>query len=891
MKTKILFFLLLFFIPVIGFAAINNGFGAMNNIGPDGKPIPKTAPDTQGQGAWGQVGSWFNNIGDQFAEHAKETFVPYTAGSPGLLTPVKTDVSLNYLGFIFGNVDGVLQGAGSQVIGRMFSVYNTAILSLGGIILMYILIVSTLNTAHEGEIMGKKWSSIWIPVRSALGVGLLVPKASGYSVIQIFMMWIVVQGIGAANSVWNAATDYLQAGGVLVARVAPFNGGTSTGFKNAPLASALLRSLVCLYIAEDAVNARIAEMRKIEKDPKKQYLPVNYVGDVLKAISREMSVRPRDAGVAVKEIPIPATAEGVTDENRQWYNLTDGICGKVTISENDVGNLGKLDLAMSGYSYDQLMAIINARFIAVSEMITQLAPTAKQLAAAIRKESGKSPAERIPLENYVGTEAIRSAASTYAMLVQPAMNAFNTPIGLVNEIGKIRADGWLMAGSYLDEITRTNISILATDPRPPGVEEYMTKMEALKNELMKSEIGIPREQVDSYLGQGISPLFDYVNRNSKLEDFSDRARAIKPPIPAGIAGGIGLFAGLLPYNLGTGVNALVKTMDYPVRLLFEGINQILASQANVSPLTVIGGLGVFIFSATENLVVGLIGLAVTAGLIGLAPFVTVSNAITVLSQWLVPVLMPVFYAIWGFAAIMAFYVPLVPYLLFTLVSLGWFFAVIEAMVAAPLVALGLVHPEGHEAFGRAEASIMMIVHVFLKPTLIILGFIFGIIMSWVALWLLNRGFSYVYFKIIFSPERLVLAKLGGGLATGVLALFFALLIFVGMYAVTALLVVQKSFELIHIIPTRVMAWIGHQGADYGLHQGMGEIKGGSEGAMKEAGNVGRAAQEAISKKAAQAAEKDKGPGGIQKTSKPETPSDKGGNTPADAGNSGPPPVA
>ncbi len=33
------------------------------------------------------------------------------------------------------------------------------------------------------------------------------------------------------------------------------------------------------------------------------------------------------------------------------------------------------------------------------------------------------------------------------------------------------------------------------------------------------------------------------------------------------------------------------------------------------------------------------------------------------------------------------------------------YSVIEAMVAAPIVALGITHPEGHEAFGKGEHAL------------------------------------------------------------------------------------------------------------------------------------------------------------------------------------------
>ena len=92
--------------------------------------------------------------------------------------PPPSDYSVVFLSNLFGVVDGVLHGSGSQILGSLFGVFNAAVLALGGMIIMYTLIVSTLNTAQEGEMLGKKWSSIWIPVRSTMGLALLIPKAS-----------------------------------------------------------------------------------------------------------------------------------------------------------------------------------------------------------------------------------------------------------------------------------------------------------------------------------------------------------------------------------------------------------------------------------------------------------------------------------------------------------------------------------------------------------------------------------------------------------------------------------------------------------------------------------------------------------------------------------------
>ena len=117
------------------------------------------------------------------------------------------DMSRIFLGQIFGTMDHAgLTGNGS-LMPAVFKAFNTAALGIGAIIVMFSLIVSTLNTAHQGEVLGQQWSTMWVPFRIITGLGILVPSGAGYTLLQSFIMWSVLQGIGAANYVWQQAVD------------------------------------------------------------------------------------------------------------------------------------------------------------------------------------------------------------------------------------------------------------------------------------------------------------------------------------------------------------------------------------------------------------------------------------------------------------------------------------------------------------------------------------------------------------------------------------------------------------------------------------------------------------------------------------------------------------
>ena len=133
---------------------------------------------------------------------------------------VPKDASLEYLSRIFGNVSGVISidghtlGGSINILSTMFKVFNGVILTIAVLMLVYMTVVGVIATAHEGEPMGKKWNNIWIPIRAVLGFALLVPTGAGYCGLQIIMMWVIVQGIGAADVLWNTALSYVNVAGL-----------------------------------------------------------------------------------------------------------------------------------------------------------------------------------------------------------------------------------------------------------------------------------------------------------------------------------------------------------------------------------------------------------------------------------------------------------------------------------------------------------------------------------------------------------------------------------------------------------------------------------------------------------------------------------------------------
>ena len=125
------------------------------------------------------------------------------------------------------------------------------------------------------------------------------------------------------------------------------------------------------------------------------------------------------------------------------------------------------------------------------------------------------------------------------------------------------------------------------------------------------------------------------------------------------------------------------------------------------------------------------------------------------------------------------------------------------MVAAPLVALGLTHPEGHDLLGKAEQSVMLLLGVFLRPALLILGFLLSIVLANVAFRLSDYGLMAVIQGYLLS-----FAGMSGDVGGVQLATFVGLVGVMVLYTYLLMAVIDQSFSLTHLLSEKVLRWVG-----------------------------------------------------------------------------------
>lgn len=169
---------------------------------------------------------------------------------------------------------------------------------------------------------------------------------------------------------------------------------------------------------------------------------------------------------------------------------------------------------------------------------------------------------------------------------------------------------------------------------------------------------------------------------------------------------------------------------------------------------------------------------------------------------------------------LAYYLPILPFLIWIGALLGWLVSVIEAIFIAPLWGAMHIHPEGNKYTGKGSAGYGILLSVLLKPPLMILGLIASLVVVQVFGMFVNYIFA-IGLNISLNPEQastnITLSKI---------------MYIMSLYAIYIMFMqslLTKMFNIITIVPDNILKWVGGvQGnlSEYGAiggHETYGKI--------------------------------------------------------------------
>ena len=104
----------------------------------------------------------------------------------------------------------------SELMLEMFSAFNLIALAVISALFLWVLAVAVAGTAHEGTPFGKRYSSLWMPLRFVGAMGALAPIFKGLSLFQVAILACIGFSINLGNYVWELGTEYfVEHGGQL----------------------------------------------------------------------------------------------------------------------------------------------------------------------------------------------------------------------------------------------------------------------------------------------------------------------------------------------------------------------------------------------------------------------------------------------------------------------------------------------------------------------------------------------------------------------------------------------------------------------------------------------------------------------------------------------------
>ena len=685
-------------------------------------------------------------------------FLSQPAWASGLgIAPASHDLFGQMLEQIVGNkviptVAGITKANVDSWTGSIVSILawiNSTVLFVGGALASYTIFGSIIKTARSGEVMGN-WNEHTVPVRTLFGAAVLlpVPGFAGLSAIQIIVIWLFsFLGVGIADTGWNVIIPNIETNALGTLVVPRQN------------IRALAGSVLTAQVCERAMNTETSNL---------------YLGNL---ISRSGPTPEALSDVGKYFVDNPATLlPGVAEVATGYYvprydsyvwgtayastisqfmpilpaaGLTDA-CGRLTW-ESNLKYVAPLDGASETVGSQLRSAIYKANTQALPTLLKSLGGVATTIS---KDQTPSSATWDKAVDAYDKT--LTKAASAKAQSVFSA--------GIKRYAKAAKKYGFATAGEWFWKINQWNQAAEEAVNQSTSDNMVAPSWAQYGGELFSSHYQSEMKRVKAFVNSAHSTGLDASGQPSPTEGGSGTLGALFSK--AGVDTVEGMIQAPGGENPLEHVQAIGTAME-----VFAGTLLALA-------LAAIGvGAGV------DHSALGWLGGA-AGGKLG----VVLGTLALHLAQW-----------IFGIGFLLSFFIPLIPYLLWTLTLVTTAILFVELVAASPIWAVMHMHPEGHEFFGFGSTGYLLALSIIFRPLLMLVGFLAGTGLTYAFAFILNATLGNAVLSAMTNS--------GGGFAGPMDFLGMAIL-----YTAFLIIIIWKSYELIYIIPDKVMRWANAQGA-------------------------------------------------------------------------------
>lgn len=568
------------------------------------------------------------------------------------------DTTYKILTFFFGTVSEELicvDSSCSYLMPQLMSVFNQGFITFSSLVLTFVMLTSTASSAHEGEFLGKRASSIATPLRLMLGTGMLLPTQTGYSYLQIFMMKLILFGVMLGNNVYAVLRNYVEDNKVTFAMEKVSTDSSADTLNSlAKLSSSIYTCEFCYAYVQNLIQTG-------QLSPQQASDWGMSSDDTMNEGPLYFECEPNFYGYAYTTDSVTQVA---TNCPNSYTNPQPNVCGvwSYYFTGNDPDPtitqsvLTELQLSLRYTAYNDLDYLVNHGY-------------------TMDYTTGRNSAEIIAQSLALATERLNYNIVNPEDSPNPD-NDKNDWLEFPYNFYK-----WLQYGNELDLKDYVNVltyQMGSVDSSSSGTytDEFASIKTSLKNQ----------------------KYFDTNTLRNKLYQGDD----------VGEYDFVGRDGGPVSYAF-TEIGRMMKDGKEPlVTLTMYGLAQLTLAFDMLMTGMIMGGILVLIASILSSFLSSY-GSGVAMALVGF-----IQN----------------FFMAFGFliplGVGLGVYLPMVPMMTYCGAVIGWLMTVIEAMVAGPVIVLGIMSPGGgNHLLGRAQPGFLILIRVMLGPALIVLGMVVG----------------------------------------------------------------------------------------------------------------------------------------------------------------------
>ena len=733
------------------------------------------------------------------------------------------DVSINILKTMFAGIP--FFGGGEDAFGMLFMVFNSLCMVFGGVIGMYTLMLSFSGQTQSGQALGKQ-NVAMMPLRAAFGTVSIFPVINGYSLINVVFMWLVVQGIGGGNVLTNvfASSEVLK--NALV--VNPVQPATKDLARNVLLAS-MCMSAVQQSKAENGMtvnmgwtigygdskqfvstgdNAIVGSQTSLDVYAQKHAgdkiimragsfeggdgISDDYCGTItIDSVDSDKNFATGINGTRVAN-QAQATVIGgllVHEKEGQQKSMFTKIAGYGTMLTSLAGNAWSSyeehrrfaqwleRLANEHISATQKM-LIDARTISDAivrnEVIKLSTDYNKMEQDFVNNNGGQASLKDVPqpiMDKQSIALAIDNLATNYQKQFRAqAMETYDGNTNYQTLVKNMHEYGWMMLGTFTVQLSGMTDAVnqIALNTPSSTASGVITQ----KNQTLDKVHARYMSKLNEYLDM----TREYKNDAFQVAKIDVNTKASESDLTAQKSKGFSM-EGMLNTFSQWAVNFAISDQEHPL-MQMKRLGSIMIT-TSVSVMTYMFTAGGDMASSGSGMIISVLG-----GALMLALF---TGGIT-----------------------LSYILPMTPTFIWFGMCFGWLVMVMEGMVAVSIWMIGHLTPHQSEDFvGQQRQGYMLTFGIVLRPSLMVLGYIFSLMSLTVVGWFINVLFTFIYSMTNFID-------------TGPISAIVNMLVVPLLYTGFIKSLMTEMFKIMHKIPDEIPIWFGGHGlAVGGYAEGLG----------------------------------------------------------------------